>query len=46
MRRAEAHLQALLERPDYAENAARIADRIALEDGAAEVARLIAEWAK
>jgi len=45
-RRAEAHLQALLERPDYAENAAKIADRIAREDGAAEVARLVAEWAK
>jgi UDP:flavonoid glycosyltransferase YjiC (YdhE family) len=43
-RRAEAHLQPLLERPDYAENAAKIADRIAMEDGAAEVARLVAEW--
>jgi rhamnosyltransferase subunit B len=45
-RRAEAHLQALLERSDYAENAARIADRIAKEDGAAEVARLITKLAK
>jgi UDP:flavonoid glycosyltransferase YjiC (YdhE family) len=45
-RRAEAHFQALLERSDYRENAAKIADRIAMEDGAAEAARLIAEWAK
>jgi UDP:flavonoid glycosyltransferase YjiC (YdhE family) len=45
-RRAEGHLQALLEQPDYAENATKIADRIAMEDGAAEAARRIAEWAK
>jgi UDP:flavonoid glycosyltransferase YjiC (YdhE family) len=45
-RRAEAHLQALLDRSDYAENAARIADRLAMEDGAAEAARLTAELAK
>jgi len=45
-RRAEAHLQALLERSDYAENAQRIADGIAMEDGAAEAARLVAEWTR
>jgi rhamnosyltransferase subunit B len=45
-RRAEAHLQALLERPDYTESAARIADTIATEDGAAEAARLVTELAK
>jgi len=45
-RRAEAHLQALLERSDYAENAQRIAGGIAMEDGAAEAARLVAEWTR
>ena len=45
-RRAEAHLRALLERSDYAENAARIAGRIDMEDGAAEAARLVTELAR
>jgi UDP:flavonoid glycosyltransferase YjiC (YdhE family) len=39
-------LQALLERSDYVENAHRIAARIAMEDGAAEAARLISELAR
>jgi UDP:flavonoid glycosyltransferase YjiC (YdhE family) len=45
-RRAAAHLQALLERSDYAENAQRVAGRVAMEDGAAEVARLVGEWTR
>jgi UDP:flavonoid glycosyltransferase YjiC (YdhE family) len=45
-RRAVAQLQALLERSDYVENAHRIAARIAMEDGAAEAARLISELAR
>lgn len=45
-RRAETHLRALLERSDYAENAHRIAGGIAMEDGAAEAARLVGEWTR
>ncbi len=43
-RRAEAHLRALLERSDYAENAQRVGAEIAMEDGAAEAARLVDGW--
>ena len=45
-KRAETHLRALLERSDYAENAQRIAGGIAMEDGAAETARLVGEWTR